>query len=99
VLRADVAAAPRHRVLDTGGESRGHGRPPATGSQKYSTSPPFTGNRRRCRLRPRIAGLTMRPLQSRRNREACAMKKVEISAYGAPEEVARCVDAPELGSP
>jgi len=27
------------------------------------------------------------------------MKKVEISAYGAPEEVARCVDAPELGSP
>ena len=27
------------------------------------------------------------------------MKKVEISAYGAPEEVSHCVEAPELGSP
>ena len=27
------------------------------------------------------------------------MKKVEIDAYGPPEEVARCVDAPELGAP
>jgi len=27
------------------------------------------------------------------------MKKVEITAYGAPEEVARCVDAAELGAP
>lgn len=27
------------------------------------------------------------------------MKKVEITAYGAPEEVARCVAAPDLGSP
>jgi NADPH:quinone reductase-like Zn-dependent oxidoreductase len=27
------------------------------------------------------------------------MKKVEIAAYGPPEEVARCVDAPELGAP
>lgn len=27
------------------------------------------------------------------------MKKVEISAYGAPEEVARCVEAPEFGAP
>ena len=27
------------------------------------------------------------------------MKKVEIAAYGAPEEVAHCVEAPDLGSP
>jgi trans-2-enoyl-CoA reductase len=27
------------------------------------------------------------------------MKKVEITAYGAPEEVAHCVEAPDLGSP
>ena len=27
------------------------------------------------------------------------MKKIEIAAYGAPEVVARCVDAPELGPP
>ena len=27
------------------------------------------------------------------------MKKIEISAYGAPEEVAGCVEAPELDSP
>jgi mitochondrial enoyl-[acyl-carrier protein] reductase / trans-2-enoyl-CoA reductase len=27
------------------------------------------------------------------------MKKVEITAYGAPEEVAHCIDAPELGPP
>ena len=27
------------------------------------------------------------------------MKKVEISAYGAPEEVARCVEAPDVGTP
>ena len=27
------------------------------------------------------------------------MKRIEISAYGAPEEVARCVEAPALGSP
>jgi trans-2-enoyl-CoA reductase len=27
------------------------------------------------------------------------MKKVEITAYGAPEEVARCIDAPDVGEP
>lgn len=27
------------------------------------------------------------------------MKKVEITAYGAPEEVSHCVEAPDLGSP
>ena len=27
------------------------------------------------------------------------MKKVEITAHGAPEEVAQCVEAPDLGSP
>ena len=27
------------------------------------------------------------------------MKKVEITAYGAPEEVAQCAEAPDLGSP
>ena len=27
------------------------------------------------------------------------MKKIEISAYGVPQEVARCVEAPDLGSP
>src|SRR6266566_4068896 len=27
------------------------------------------------------------------------MKKIELSAYGAPEEVARCVDAPDVGDP
>jgi NADPH:quinone reductase-like Zn-dependent oxidoreductase len=27
------------------------------------------------------------------------MKKVEISAYGTPEEVARCIEAPDLGAP
>jgi NADPH:quinone reductase-like Zn-dependent oxidoreductase len=27
------------------------------------------------------------------------MKKIEISAYGAPEEVARCVAAPDVGEP
>ena len=27
------------------------------------------------------------------------MKKVEITAYGAPEEVARCIEAPDLGVP
>ena len=27
------------------------------------------------------------------------MKKIEISAYGAPEEVARCVDGPDVGMP
>jgi mitochondrial enoyl-[acyl-carrier protein] reductase / trans-2-enoyl-CoA reductase len=27
------------------------------------------------------------------------MKKIEISAYGAPEEVARCVDVPDVGEP
>jgi NADPH:quinone reductase-like Zn-dependent oxidoreductase len=27
------------------------------------------------------------------------MKKVEISAYGVPEEVARCVEAPDVGMP
>lgn len=27
------------------------------------------------------------------------MKKVEIAAYGPPEEVAHCIDAPELGAP
>ena len=27
------------------------------------------------------------------------MKKIEITAYGAPEEVARCVDAPDVGDP
>src|SRR4051794_17818662 len=27
------------------------------------------------------------------------MKKVEIAAYGAPEEVARCVEAPDVGPP
>src|SRR6201997_4147054 len=27
------------------------------------------------------------------------MKKIEISAYGAPEEVARCVDVPDVGPP
>ena len=27
------------------------------------------------------------------------MKKVEINAYGAPEEVARCVEAPDVGDP
>jgi NADPH:quinone reductase-like Zn-dependent oxidoreductase len=27
------------------------------------------------------------------------MKKVEISAYGTPEEVAACVDAPDVGAP
>src|SRR5271157_4184932 len=27
------------------------------------------------------------------------MKKIEITAYGAPEEVARCVDAPDVGAP
>jgi trans-2-enoyl-CoA reductase len=27
------------------------------------------------------------------------MKKIEISAYGAPEEVARCVDVPDVGDP
>jgi NADPH:quinone reductase-like Zn-dependent oxidoreductase len=27
------------------------------------------------------------------------MKKIEITAYGAPEEVARCVEVPDVGSP
>src|SRR5260370_642175 len=27
------------------------------------------------------------------------MKKIEITAYGAPEEVARCVDVPDVGAP
>src|SRR5437868_8997343 len=27
------------------------------------------------------------------------MKKIEITAYGAPEEVAHCVDAPSVGDP
>jgi mitochondrial enoyl-[acyl-carrier protein] reductase / trans-2-enoyl-CoA reductase len=27
------------------------------------------------------------------------MKKIEITAYGAPEEVARCVEAPDVGDP
>jgi NADPH:quinone reductase-like Zn-dependent oxidoreductase len=27
------------------------------------------------------------------------MKKIEITAYGAPEEVARCVEAPDVGEP
>ena len=27
------------------------------------------------------------------------MKKIEITAYGAPEEVAHCVDAPVVGDP
>jgi NADPH:quinone reductase-like Zn-dependent oxidoreductase len=27
------------------------------------------------------------------------MKKIEISAYGAPEEVAHCIDAPAVGDP
>src|SRR5438067_7597775 len=27
------------------------------------------------------------------------MKKVEITAYGAPEEVADCVEAPDVGAP
>jgi len=27
------------------------------------------------------------------------MKKIEISAYGAPEEVARCIDVPDVGEP
>jgi NADPH:quinone reductase-like Zn-dependent oxidoreductase len=27
------------------------------------------------------------------------MKKVEIAAYGAPEEVAHCVEAPDVGMP
>jgi NADPH:quinone reductase-like Zn-dependent oxidoreductase len=27
------------------------------------------------------------------------MKKIEIAAYGAPEEVARCVEAPDVGMP
>jgi len=27
------------------------------------------------------------------------MKKVEITAYGAPEQVAHCVEAPDVGSP
>src|SRR5213592_4509356 len=27
------------------------------------------------------------------------MKKVEITAYGAPEEVERCVDVPDVGPP
>jgi mitochondrial enoyl-[acyl-carrier protein] reductase / trans-2-enoyl-CoA reductase len=27
------------------------------------------------------------------------MKKIEISAYGSPEEVARCVDVPDVGAP
>jgi len=27
------------------------------------------------------------------------MKKVEITAYGAPETVAHCIDAPDVGSP
>src|SRR5690348_11222290 len=28
-----------------------------------------------------------------------AMKQVQISAYGAPEEVAACVEAPDVGAP
>src|ERR1043166_3703034 len=31
--------------------------------------------------------------------EGAAMKKVEISAYGVPEEVAACVEAPDVGAP
>jgi disulfide oxidoreductase YuzD len=27
------------------------------------------------------------------------MKKVEITAYGAPEQVAHCVEAPDVGRP
>ncbi len=27
------------------------------------------------------------------------MKKIEITAYGAPEEVAHCIDAPAVGEP
>ena len=27
------------------------------------------------------------------------MKKIEITAYGAPEEVAHCIDAPAVGDP
>src|SRR3954469_7316535 len=27
------------------------------------------------------------------------MKKVEIAAYGAPEEIADCVEVPEVGAP
>src|SRR5215467_12341024 len=27
------------------------------------------------------------------------MRKIELSAYGAPDEVARCVEAPDVGSP
>src|SRR5437763_5736472 len=27
------------------------------------------------------------------------MKKVEITAYGAPEEIAHCVEAPDVGAP
>src|SRR5207237_8058841 len=27
------------------------------------------------------------------------MKKVEITAYGAPEEIADCVEAPDVGAP
>src|SRR5438128_4524860 len=31
--------------------------------------------------------------------EECRMKKIEITAYGAPEEGAHCVDAPDVGGP
>jgi trans-2-enoyl-CoA reductase len=31
--------------------------------------------------------------------EAGNMKKIEITAYGAPEEVAHCIDAPAVGDP
>src|ERR1700747_1542195 len=27
------------------------------------------------------------------------MKKIEITAYGAPETVAQCIEAPDVGSP
>src|SRR5256885_9690750 len=27
------------------------------------------------------------------------MKRIDITAYGAPEEVARCVDVPDVGDP
>src|SRR5215467_9728178 len=27
------------------------------------------------------------------------MKRIDISAYGAPEEVARCVEVPDVGAP
>src|SRR3954470_12801560 len=47
----------------------------------------------------RIAEPLALPLKSRRKPGGKPMKKVEIAAYSAPEDVAHCVEASNLGDP